>query len=213
MLTEVFHRCRAERMDVITDGVRPIPAKLDPWPAPWADLTRSGRRFCPLHRSVLSSSRTACTGTHANYRPGVDPTLTVDSKLTAVPPKPSNTAERFYEMLRTSICRLPPLPAAPGDGLPGRRRRVPRRVSTHVQIGVLESEPGHGSGDVRPDSGQPGVDESQGVRVAPEVGLTDGEPQHPQVGKQIDDVHRPIVTRTGLRAHLLAQSRRVTRAR
>ena len=82
-----------------------------------------------------------------------------------------------------------------------------------VQIGVLESEPGHGSGDVRPDSGQPGVDESQGGRVAPEVGLTDGEPQHPQVGKQIDDVHRPIVTRTGLRAHLLAQSRRVTRAR
>ena len=30
------------------------------------------------------------TGTHANYRLGVDSTLTVESRLTAVPPKPSN---------------------------------------------------------------------------------------------------------------------------
>ncbi len=73
-------------------GLRAIPARHAPWLA------------CPVALSVNSTPPTflsppqvgrvefmdSATGTHANYHPGVDLTLTVDSRLTAVPHKPSN---------------------------------------------------------------------------------------------------------------------------
>ena len=74
-----------------TSRASPHPARHAPWLAcPWVLSVNSTRpTFLSPPQVGLVELMGSGTGTYTNYRPGVDPTLTVDSRLTAVPPKPS----------------------------------------------------------------------------------------------------------------------------
>ena len=88
-------------------GLRPIPARHAPWLAcPWAlSVNSTWPTFLSPPQVGLVQFTDSGTGTHANYRPGVDPTLTVDSRLTAVPPKPSKLPGHY--MAKTRRARPP----------------------------------------------------------------------------------------------------------
>ena len=82
-------------------GLRPIPARHAPWLAcPWAlSVNSTWPTFLSPPQVGLVQFTDSSTGTHANYCPGVEPTLTVDSRLTAVPPKPSKLPGHYMARL------------------------------------------------------------------------------------------------------------------